>query len=149
MDQTLVIVKPDAVQRGLIGQVIGRLEQRGLKIVALKMIQVSRDLAERHYSVHRGKPFYDELVGFISSSPVVVGVVEGLKAVEVTRSTVGATNPVEAAPGSIRGQLGLTIGQNLIHASDSAESARREIDLFFSSDEIVGYERDVDRWILG
>jgi nucleoside-diphosphate kinase len=149
VDQTFVLVKPDAVQRGLIGQVIGRLEQRGLKIVALKMIQVSRDLAEQHYSVHRGKPFYEELVSFISSSAVVVGVVEGPKAVEATRGTVGATNPVEAAPGSIRGQFGLTIGQNLIHPSDSAESARREIDLFFSSDEIVSYERDVDRWILG
>ena len=149
MDQTLVIVKPDAVQRALIGQIIGRLEQRGLKIVAFKMIQISRELGERHYSIHREKPFFDELVQFISSSPVVVGVLEGPKAVEVTRNTVGATNPVEAAPGSIRGSFGLTIGQNLIHASDSPESARKEIDLFFSPEEIVSYDRNIDRWITG
>lgn len=149
MDQTLVIVKPDGVQRALIGEIIGRLEKRGLKVVALKMIQISRELGEKHYSIHREKSFFDELVQFISSSPVIVGVFEGPKAIEVTRNTVGATNPVDAAPGSIRGTFGLTIGQNLIHASDSPESARKEIDLFFSSEEIMSYERNVDRWILG
>lgn len=149
MDQTLIIVKPDAVQRALIGEIIGRLEQRGLKVVALKMIQISRELGEKHYGIHRGKPFFDELVQFVSSSPVVVGVLEGPKAVEVTRNTVGVTNPVDAAPGSIRGAFGLTIGQNLIHASDSPESARKEIDLFFSPDEIMSYERNIDRWVVG
>jgi nucleoside-diphosphate kinase len=149
VDQTLVIVKPDGVQRALIGEIIGRLEKRGLKVVALKMVQISQELGEQHYSIHRERPFFDELVQFISSSPVVVGVLEGPKAVEVTRNTVGATNPVDAAPGSIRGTFGLTIGQNLIHASDSPESARREIDLFFSPEEIVSYDRNIDHWIAG
>lgn len=148
MEQTLIIVKPDGVQRGLIGEVISRLERRGLKIVALKLIQIDRELAEKHYGVHREKPFFEGLVQFITSSPVVVGVVEGPKAIETVRNTVGATNPVGAAPGSIRGDFGLTIGQNLIHASDGPETAKSEINLFFSGDEIVSYERSIDTWVF-
>ncbi len=148
MERTLIIVKPDGVQRGLVGEVLGRFERRGVKIVGLKMIQVSRDLAERHYGVHKGKPFFAGLVDFITSSPVVVGVLEGPNVIDLTRATVGATNPGSAAPGTIRADLGLTIGRNLIHASDGADTAKNEIDLFFNADELVSYERAVDRWLI-
>jgi nucleoside-diphosphate kinase len=148
VERTLIIVKPDGVQRGLIGRVIGRLEERGLRIVGLKMMQVSKDLAERHYGEHREKPFFGDLVSFITSSPVVVGVIEGPDAIKVTRATVGATNPTEAAAGTIRGDFALSIGQNIIHASDGPDTAKREIDLFFSADEVCDYTRDVDRWII-
>lgn len=148
MERTLIIVKPDGVQRGLIGTVIERFERRGLKIVGLKMIQVSRDLAERHYAEHRGKPFFEGLVGFITSSPVVVGVLEGPSAIDVVRATVGATNPATSAPGTIRADFGLTIGRNLIHASDGPEAAQREVSLFFSSDELVSYERSIEGWLI-
>ncbi len=148
MEQTLIIVKPDGVQRGLIGSVIERFERRGLKIVGLKMIQVSRELAEQHYAEHRGKPFFDGLVGFITSSPVVVGVLEGPNAIDVVRATVGATNPANSAPGTIRADFGLTIGRNLIHASDGSDAAQREVPLFFSSDELVSYERSIDGWLI-
>ncbi len=148
MERTLIIVKPDGVQRGLIGRVISRIEERGLRVAGLKMIQVSRELAEQHYGEHREKPFFGELVSFITSSPVVVGVVEGPSAVSVTRSLVGATNPVDATAGTIRGDFALTIGQNIIHASDAVDTAKREISLFFDEDEICGYTRDVDRWIV-
>jgi nucleoside-diphosphate kinase len=148
MQQTLIIVKPDAVQRGLIGGVIGRLEARGLKLVGLKLIAVDEALARRHYGVHEGKPFFAGLIQYITSSPVVVGVFEGPEAVSVVRSTVGATNPVAAAPGTIRGDWALEIGRNLIHASDSPETAATEVALFFKPDEIVSYERATDRWIL-
>lgn len=149
VERTLIIVKPDAVQRGLIGEVLGRLERRGLKLVALKMVRISRETAEEHYGVHREKPFFGELVDFITSSPVVVGVVEGPNAIAVTRKTMGATDPAEAEAGSIRGDLGLSIGQNLIHGSDGPETAAREIALFFEPEEILTYERAVDRWIVG
>ncbi len=148
MERTLIIVKPDGVQRGLVGEVLNRFERRGVKIVGLKMIQVSRDLAERHYGVHKGKPFFAGLVDFITSSPVVVGVLEGPNVIEVTRATVGATNPGSAAPGTIRADFGLTIGRNLIHASDGGETAESEIALFFGADELVSYERAVDRWLI-
>jgi len=148
MQQTLIIVKPDAVQRGLIGGVIGRLEARGLKLVGLKLIAVDEALARRHYGVHEGKPFFAGLIQYITSSPVVVGVFEGPEAVAVVRSTVGATNPVAAAPGTIRGDWALEIGRNLIHASDSPETAATEVALFFKPDEMVSYERATDRWIL-
>jgi nucleoside-diphosphate kinase len=148
MQQTLVIVKPDAVQRGLIGGVISRLEARGLKLVGLKLIAIDEALARRHYGVHEGKPFFAGLIQYITSSPVVVGVFEGPEAVAVVRSTVGATNPVAAAPGTIRGDWALEIGRNLIHASDSPETATTEVALFFKPDEIVSYERATDRWIL-
>lgn len=148
MERTLIIVKPDGVQRGLTGSVLHRFERRGLKIVGLKMIQVSRELAEQHYGVHKDKPFFAGLVNFITSSPVVVGVLEGPNAIEITRATVGATNPAAAAPGTIRADFGLTIGRNLIHASDGAETARHEIDLFFNADELVSYERAIDSWLI-
>ncbi len=148
MERTLIIVKPDAVQRGLIGEVIGRLERRGLKFVGLKLIQIDRALAERHYAEHREKPFFEGLVRFITSSPVVVGVLEGPGAIEVTRRTVGETNPAKASAGTIRGDLGLTIGQNIIHASDSPATAEREINLFFRPAELLSYERAIDRWIV-
>lgn len=148
VERTLIIVKPDAVQRGLTGEVIARLERRGLKLVGLKLIQISQELAEQHYGVHRERPFFAGLVNFITSSPVVVGVLEGPNAVAVTRATMGATNPVDAAPGTIRGDLGLDIGRNLIHGSDSVENAVKEIDLFFRPEELVSYDRVIEGWIV-
>lgn len=148
VERTLVIVKPDAVQRGLIGEVISRLERRGLKIVAVRFQQIERDLAERHYGEHQGKGFYAGLVDYITSGPVVILVLEGPNAIAVTRATVGATRPAEAGPGTIRGDLGLTVGRNLIHASDKPESAEREVNLFFGDGPIASYTRDLDRWIL-
>ena len=147
MERTLLIVKPDGVQRGLIGEVLRRFERRGLKLVGLKLMTISRDLAERHYSIHQGKPFYAGLVDYITSGPVVVGVLEGPHAVAVTRATVGATNPAEAAPGTIRGDLGLEIGFNIIHASDAPDTGVREVKRFFEDGELASYARDVDRWI--
>jgi nucleoside-diphosphate kinase len=146
-ERTLIIVKPDAVQRGLATAVLSRFEMKGMRIAALKLMRIDRPLAERHYAVHRGKPFYEGLVEFITSGPVVVGVLEGPGAIEATRNLMGATNPVAADPGSIRGTHALAIGQNLIHGSDSTETARYEIDLFFDSTEILDYRRAVDSWI--
>lgn len=148
MERTLVLLKPDSIQRGLAGEVISRLERRGLKFVAMKLMKVSEDLAHRHYGEHVGKPFFDGLVKFITSSPIVAMVVEGENAVEVVRNAIGATNPTQAGPGTIRGDLALTIGMNLVHGSDSPESARREIDIFFQPQEIVEYSRNVDAWII-
>ena len=147
MERTLVILKPDAVQRGLVGAIIGRFEARGLKIVGLKLMQIGRDLAERHYAVHRGKPFYAGLIDYITSAPVVVMVLEGPQAVEIVRSTMGATRPGEAQVGTIRADYALTVGRNLVHGSDSLETARFEIELFFSDAELVLWVRDTDRWI--
>ena len=147
MEQTLVIVKPDGVQRGLIGEVINRLERRGLKLVALKLTQITNELARQHYGVHEGKPFFEGLVSYITSGPVVVAVFEGKKAIEVVRSTVGATNPVAAAPGTIRGDLAVEIGRNLIHASDSPESAQHEVNLFFGDEAPLSWQRATDQWI--
>lgn len=148
MERTLVLVKPDAVQRGLAGEIIGRLERRGLKLAGMKLMRVAPELARRHYGAHVGKPFFEGLVEFITSSPLVAIAVEGENAVDVVRTTMGATNPAEATPGTIRGDLGLTIGANLIHGSDSAESAAAELALFFGEGEIVDYERDIDRWVI-
>ena len=148
MQRTLVLLKPDAVQRGLAGEIISRLERRGLRFVAMKLMLVSNELARKHYAEHVGKPFFDGLVSFITSSPIIAMVVEGEGVVEVVRATIGATSPAEAAPGTIRGDLAVFIGMNLIHGSDSENSAKREIELFFSPDEIVEYSRDVDRWII-
>jgi nucleoside-diphosphate kinase len=145
--QTLIIVKPDAVQRGLAATILSVFEQKGLRLAALKLMTIDRQLAERHYAVHEGKPFYSGLVEFITSGPVVVGVLEGPNAIEATRNLMGATNPVTAAPGSIRGMYALEIGQNLIHGSDSPDTARFEVELFFRAEDIVRYRRDVDRWI--
>lgn len=147
MEQTLVIVKPDGVQRGLIGEVINRLERRGLKLVALKLTQITNELARQHYGVHEGKPFFEGLVSYITSGPVVVAVFEGKKAIEVVRSTVGATNPAAAAPGTIRGDLAVEIGRNLIHASDSPESAQHEVNLFFGDEAPLSWQRANDQWI--
>ncbi len=143
-----MIVKPDAVQRGLIGEVVRRLEDRGLRVSAIKMIRIDRETAHRHYAEHEGKPFFEGLVSFITSAPSVVAIFEGPDAVAVVRKTMGATNPVDSPPGSIRGDLALTLGRNVIHGSDSPESAEREIALFFEPEEILGYCRDVDKWIL-
>ncbi|MEX2158083.1 MAG: nucleoside-diphosphate kinase [Dehalococcoidia bacterium] len=147
MERTLILIKPDAVQRGLAGEILSRLERRGLKIVGLKLISIDDPLARRHYAEHEGKPFLEGLVGFITSSPVIAGVLEGPNAVEAARATMGATDPQKAAPGTIRGDLGLFIQNNLIHGSDSTESAKREIALFFSPDELVSWDRSVDSWI--
>ena len=147
MERTLIIIKPDGVQRGLIGEVLARFERRGLKLVGMKLMTIPRELAERHYSVHQGKPFYAGLVEYITSGPVVVGVLEGPRAISVTRSTVGATNPAEAAPGTIRGDFGLEIGFNMIHASDAPDTAVHEVALFFQEHELASYSRDIDRWI--
>ena len=148
MERTLVLIKPDGVHRQLIGPIITRLEQRGLKIVAMKMIQVRQDLARKHYAIHEGKPFFEPLIGYITSAPVVAMVIEGPNAIEVTRNTMGATNPVNAAPGTIRADYALEIGRNLVHGSDGPETATAEIALWFDESEILSYERDVDRWIL-
>jgi nucleoside-diphosphate kinase len=148
VQRTLVLIKPDAVQRQLIGPIITRLEGRGLKIVAMKMIQVSQKLARQHYAVHEGKPFFEPLIQYITSAPVVALVVQGPNAIEATRNTMGATNPVKATPGTIRADYGLEIGRNLVHGSDGPETATQEIALWFDENEILAYERDIDRWIL-
>jgi nucleoside-diphosphate kinase len=148
VERTLVIVKPDGVQRGLIGPIIARLERRGLRIVGLKMIQVTPDLARKHYAIHEGKPFFDGLIRYITSAPVVVMVVEGTKAIEIVRATMGATNPAAAAPGTIRADYSLEIGRNLVHGSDGPETAETEINLFFEPEELLQYSRDTDKWIF-
>lgn len=147
MERTLVLVKPDGVQRGLIGEIISRFERTGLKLVALKMLQMDRKMAGQHYAIHQGKPFFEGLVSFITSSPLIAAVFEGKNAVEVVRKTMGATDPVKAAPGTIRGDLAVDIGRNVVHGSDSIENAQKEISLFFSPKEIVSYERQVEPWI--
>jgi nucleoside-diphosphate kinase len=148
VERTLVILKPDAVQRGLIGEIVRRLEARGLKVVALDMRTVERQTAARHYAEHEGKPFYAGLIDYITSGPVVLMVLEGPNAVAVTRATMGKTNPVEAGPGTIRGDLGLMTGRNLIHGSDSPESAAREVALFFGDRAPASWRRDTDHWIV-
>jgi nucleoside-diphosphate kinase len=147
-ERTLVLVKPDGVQRLLAGRIIARFEARGLKIVGLKLVQVDRELAERHYAVHREKPFFGGLVDFITSSPLVALALDGPNAIAVVRAMVGATRPHEAAPGTIRGDLALETAQNLIHASDGPETAATELDLWFGASELLDYERDIDRWAL-
>jgi len=147
MERTLIIFKPDAVQRGLIGPIITRLEQRGLRFAAMKLMQITPELAARHYAIHKGKPFYEGLVQFITSGPVVAAVIEGKDAINTVRKTLGATSPANAEPGTIRADFGLEIGRNLVHGSDGADTAAYEIPLFFSEDEILTYERAVDHWI--
>lgn len=146
-ERTLVLVKPDGVQRGLVGTVVAILEKKGLKIVGLKMLHVTEELAAKHYSAHTEKPFYRGLVNFITSSPLVAVVLEGPRAVEVVRNTMGGTNPTDAAPGTIRGDFGLDIEHNIIHGSDSTESAQTEIGLFFKTEEVLDYSRNIDFWI--
>jgi len=147
MERSLIILKPDAVQRGLIGPILARIEQRGLKFAALKLIQIDEQLARRHYAVHEGKPFFEDLVKYITSGPVVVAVVTGKNVINIVRGTVGATNPAQAAPGTIRGDFAVEIGRNLIHASDSPENGDKEAALFFTDREIVVLDRSTDRWI--
>ena len=137
MEKTLVLVKPDGVRRGLSGEIIARFEKRGLQIVALKLLQISRTMAEKHYAEHMGKPIFDSLVEFITSGPVVAMVVKGDHAIRAVRAMMGATNPLEAAPGTIRGDFALVMSENVIHGSDGSESAAQEIDTFFASAEII------------
>ena len=148
MDRSLVLLKPDAVQRGLMGELVSRLERKGLKIVAVKLMQMDEQLAQEHYEAHVGKPFFPGLVQFITSDPLLALVVEGESAVKVVRELIGATDPKDAAPGTMRGDLAVSIGLNLVHGSDSEEAAAREINLFFSPSENLTYSRDVDRWII-
>jgi nucleoside-diphosphate kinase len=147
MERTLILIKPDGVQRGLMGQIIDRFERRGLKLLGMKFIQMSRELAERHYEVHRERPFYADLVAYITSGPVVAMVWEGKNAIAAARATMGVTNPVTAGPGTIRGDFAMEIGRNLVHGSDGEETAGREVDLFFSPDELVDWSRVTDSWI--
>ena len=147
-ERTLVLVKPDGVQRLLTGRILARYEDRGLKLVGLKLIHVSRELAEKHYAVHREKPFFTGLVDFITSAPLVAAVLEGPNAIAVVRAMNGATRPHEAAPGSIRGDFALETAQNLVHASDSPENAASEVALWFDAAELLTYEREIDRWVL-
>lgn len=147
-ERTLVLVKPDAVQRGLMGEIVGRLERRGLHPVAVKLMRVSRDLAERHYAEHREKPFFGGLVDFITSSPVLAMVWEGPGAVAMVRSMMGATNPAASAPGTIRGDLAVSLAMNVVHGSDSAESAAREVAIFFGDDELVDWQSSGAAWVV-
>ncbi|MCL6610471.1 MAG: nucleoside-diphosphate kinase [Peptococcaceae bacterium] len=147
MERTYLMIKPDGVQRGLIGEIISRFEKKGLKILGLKMLKISREMAERHYAEHAGKPFFGPLVDYITSGPVVAMVVEGKDAISTAREMMGATNPLKAAPGTIRATYGMDVGRNIIHGSDSKDSADREISIFFRPEELVDYGRDVDRWI--
>ncbi len=148
MDRTLIIVKPDGVQRGLVGEVIARFERRGLKIVGVKLLQIDESLARRHYAVHEGKPYFDSLIHHITSAPSVVMVLEGNNAIKVARRTMGSTDPSEAAPGTIRADYGLEMRRNLVHGSDSPSTAAMEISLFFGEGELVDWARDTDRWIF-
>jgi len=148
VEKTLVIIKPDAVQRGLIGTITDRLEKRGLRIVAMKIMHITPELARRHYAVHEGKHFFDGLIQYITSGPVVVMVVEGNRAIEVVRRVMGATDPVRADAGTIRGDFALDMGRNLIHGSDSPDTAAAEVGLFFSPAEILSFSRDIDRWVF-
>ena len=147
METTLVLLKPDAVQRGLIGEIVNRLEKTGLKITGMKLMQVSQELANEHYGEHVGKPFFEGLVSFITSGPIVAMAVQGNGAVGIVRKTMGATNPAESPPGTVRGDYGIDIGRNLVHGSDSVESAKREVALFFEGPELVDYTRATDPWI--
>jgi nucleoside-diphosphate kinase len=148
LEQTLILVKPDGVQRGLTGEIVTRLEKRGLKIVGAKLIRPTRSIAEIHYAEHVGKPFYESLIGFITSGPVLAMVIEGERAVSISRQTIGSTDPAEAAPGTIRGDLGLTVGRNLVHGSDSTERGKEEIAIWFDQLEIIEFEQTMEPWII-
>ena len=147
-ERTLVLVKPDGVQRGLAGEVIGRLERTGLQIIGMKLMQISDELAATHYGEHEGKPFYAGLVGFITSSPVVALALEGPSAISTTRKIMGATNPADADPGTVRGDLAVDMGRNLIHGSANTDDAAREVGLFFNDDELTAYDRATQPWIV-
>jgi nucleoside-diphosphate kinase len=147
MQRTLVLIKPDGVQRGLVGRIIDRLERRGLKLIALKMMLVSKETASQHYAEHQGKPFYNGLLSFITSGPIIAMIWEGREAVTVVRSLMGSTDPLKAMPGTIRGDLALDLGMNLIHGSDSPSRAETEMALFFNTSELHDYDRTIDRWV--
>ncbi len=147
MERSLVLIKPDAVQRALAGQIISRLENKGLKIVAMKMLHMDTNLAQRHYAIHKGKVFFNDLVSFVTSSPLIAIVFQGDDAVKMIRQMMGETDPAEAPSGTIRGDFGIDVGHNLVHGSDSPENASKEIDLFFSGQEIFDYERVLDTWV--
>ncbi|MCB0211151.1 MAG: nucleoside-diphosphate kinase [Anaerolineae bacterium] len=148
MEKTLIIIKPDGVERNLIGPIISRFEQRGLKFIGMKLMKVSAELAREHYAIHEGKPFFEPLIQYITSSPVVVMALAGPDAIKIARNTIGATKPSEAAPGSIRGDFGMMVGRNLVHGSDSVENGAAEIALWFDESELVDYERSLEDWIL-
>ena len=148
MEKTLIIIKPDGVERGLMGPIISRFEQRGLKFIGMKLMQVSDELARQHYAIHEGKPFFEPLIQYITSSPVVVMALAGPDAIKIARNTIGATKPSEAAPGSIRGDFGMMVGRNLVHGSDSVENGELEIGLWFVESELTDYERSLEEWIL-
>jgi nucleoside-diphosphate kinase len=148
VERSLVLVKPDGVQRALIGEVISRLERRGLRLVAAKFMQVSRELADTHYAIHQGKSFYDGLISYITSAPVMAMAWEGPNAVAAIRQTMGATRPTEAAPGSLRHDFALEVGRNLTHASDTPENGANEVALWFRQEELVNWTREVDRWVF-
>jgi nucleoside-diphosphate kinase len=148
LERTLVLIKPDGVQRGLIGEILARLERRGLRLVGAKFMQVTLDLAKTHYAIHEGKPFYDGLIAYITSAPVMAMVWEGPNAVAAVRQTMGATRPTEAAPGSVRHDFGLEVGRNLTHASDSVENGLTEVALWFSDQELVTWSRALDPWVF-
>jgi len=148
VEKTFIILKPDAVQRQLVGEIISRFERHGLKIVAMKFLQVSNALAEEHYAVHKERPFFKSLIEYITASPVVALVLEGPNAIKMARNVVGATNPLDANPGTIRGDFGMEIGRNLVHASDGPDTAKAEIALWFGEENLVEYPRALDPWIL-
>jgi nucleoside-diphosphate kinase len=148
LEKTLVLVKPDGVQRGLVGEVISRLERRGLRLAAARFMSVSQELAETHYAIHKGKPFYEGLIRYITSAPVMAMVWEGPNAVAAVRQTMGATRPTEAAPGSLRHDFALEVGRNLTHASDTVENGEKEVALWFRQEELVEWSREADRWIF-
>lgn len=148
-ERTLVLIKPDGLERGLVGRILARFEDRGLRIAGLRLVHADRALAERHYAAHAGKGFYEGLVAFITSGPLVAVVLEGPGAISMARTMIGATDPRKADPGTIRGDLAVDTGQNLVHASDSPESVATELALWFGAGEVVEYRRDLDRWISG
>ena len=148
MERTLILIKPDAMQRGLAGEIITRFERRGLRMVAMRLLKVDKAMAKKHYGEHVGKPFFDGLVDYITSSPIIAAVFTGTNAVAASRQLMGSTRPTEAAPGTIRADFGLEVGRNLVHGSDSVASAKREIDIFFSGQRIQSWSRNVDPWVF-
>ncbi|MBM03180.1 MAG: nucleoside-diphosphate kinase [Dehalococcoidia bacterium] len=149
MEKTLILLKPDSLQRGLSGEIISRFEKKGFKIIGMKLIKVSKDLAETHYSEHKGKPFFEDLVAFITSSPIIAMVIETQNAINIARNMMGSTNPIDALPGTIRGDFGISVEYNIIHGSDSETSAKREISLFFNEKELIEYSKPIQKWITG
>ncbi|MCB9006555.1 MAG: nucleoside-diphosphate kinase [Ardenticatenaceae bacterium] len=147
MERTLILVKPDGVQRGLMGEIVRRFERRGLKLIGMKFIQMTEELAHQHYAVHKERAFFKDLVAYITSGPVLAMVWEGKEAIDAARATIGSTKPVEAAPGSIRGDFGMEIGRNLVHGSDSPENGIKESNLFFKPEELVSWNRSTESWI--